>query len=271
MKISIITINLNNRTGLEKTAQSILSQTCKDYEWIVIDGGSTDGSIDVVKRYEGEIAYWVSENDSGIYNAMNKGVDASTGDYLMFMNSGDCLHDPKVLSDFIHLKDKGDIVYGKTERVDTEGNCVGQTNPTEHLSLQYLLFKQLNHQSMFFSRKCFEDNRYDESFKLLGDMELMVRLAMQKVKYSYWNRFIAKYDVTGISAQADCKKEIERAIEKNVPTFILLDYLDSSYNDSDIAEMSRDIIESNVFVRTLARIVLYPIHGTYRLLKKLGK
>ncbi len=90
MKVSIITINLDNRTGLEKTAQSILSQTYKQYEWIVIDGGSTDGSFDLIRQLEGDIAHWISEKDSGIYNAMNKGVDAATGDYLMFMNSGAC-------------------------------------------------------------------------------------------------------------------------------------------------------------------------------------
>ncbi len=268
MRISIITINLNNRTGLDKTAVSIVSQTCRDYEWIVIDGGSGDGSVDVIRKYAGNIAYWVSEKDGGIYNAMNKGVDAATGDYLIFMNSGDCLHDPAVLSDFINIQGKGDIIYGNTERVDADDHHMGDTIPTGHLSLQYLFFKRLNHQSMFFSRKCFESDRYDESFKLLGDMDLMVRLAMRGATFTYWNHFVAKYDVTGVSARVDSKNEIERAIENNVPKFILLDYKESSYNDSDIAVMSRDIIESNVFIRSLTRSFLYPIHWIYKLLKK---
>lgn len=271
MKVSIITINLNNLTGLEKTAQTILSQTCKDFEWIVIDGGSNDGSCDLIRQFEGNIAYWVSEKDSGIYNAMNKGVDAATGDYLIFMNSGDCFHDPEVLSDFIKIKDKSDIIYGNTERVDANGNHVGETVPTEYLSLQYLFFKRLNHQSMLFSKKCFENDRYDESFRLLGDLDLMVRLAMRKASFRYWDRFIAKYDVTGLSAKLDSKHEIIRAIENNVPRFILLDYNESKYNDSDIAVMSRDIIGSNRLIRILTRTVLYPIHGLHKFLKKAAK
>lgn len=268
MKVSIITINLNNRAGLERTAASIVSQACHDYEWIVIDGGSTDGSADVIRRHSSEIAYSVSERDSGIYNAMNKGVDAATGDYLIFMNSGDCLHDPEVLSEFMRLKVIADIIYGNSERVDADGNRVGETVPTGHLSLQYLFFNKLNHQAMFFSRKCFEKDRYDETFRLLGDMELTVRLAMRNASFCHWNRLVAKYDVTGISANTDSRDEIVRAIEMNVPRFILLDYTESTYNDSDIAVMSRDIIESNVFVRALARTVLYPIHGLHKLIKK---
>lgn len=267
MTFSIITINLNNSIGLKKSAESIASQSCKDYEWIVIDGGSTDGSKDVINSYSRIISYSVSEPDHGIYNAMNKGVEASNGDYLIFLNSGDSLHDKDVLTDFIKLKTKEDIVYGNTERIGRKGEHCGEDVPARHLSLQYLLYKRLNHQSMFFNRKCFVNHRYDETFKLLGDMELMVRLAMQGAKFFYWDRFIVKYDVTGISARIDTKPEIDKAIEKNIPEFILLDYAGSTYNDSDIAKMSRDIIDSNRFIRTLTRIFLYPIYGINRLLK----
>ena len=267
MTFSIITINLNNSIGLKKTAESIASQSCKDYEWIVIDGGSTDGSKDVIKRYSNIIAHFVSEPDDGIYNAMNKGVEAANGDYLIFLNSGDCFHDKDVLTDFIRQKRKGEIIYGNTERVDQNGMHSGEDVPARHISLQYLLYKRLNHQSMFFSRACFENHRYDESFKLLGDMELMVRLAMKGTKFVYWDRFIVKYDVTGVSARVDTKPEIDKAIEKNIPEFILLDYAGSTYNDSDIARMSRDIIDSNRFFRTLTRLLMYPIYGMHRLLK----
>ena len=268
MTFSIITINLNNSVGLKKTAESISSQSCKDYEWIVIDGGSTDGSRDIISGYSDIISYSVSEPDAGIYNAMNKGVEVANGDYLMFLNSGDCLYDKDVLSDFIKQKRKGDIVYGNTERVDQNSMHSGEDVPARHISLQYLLYKRLNHQSMFFSRECFTNRRYDESFRLLGDMELMVRLAMQGVKFVYWDRCIVKYDVTGISARIDTKPEIDKAIEKNIPEFILLDYAESTYNDSDIARMSRDIIDSNRFIRTLTRLFMYPIYGMHKLLKK---
>ena len=89
MKLSVITINFNNRDGLRKTIESVVKQTYKDFEYIIIDGGSTDGSVDVIKEYADKIDYWVSEPDKGIYNAMNKGIDVAKGEYCIFMNSGD--------------------------------------------------------------------------------------------------------------------------------------------------------------------------------------
>ena len=88
MKYSIITINYNNRDGLEMTINSVLGQSYQDLEYIIIDGGSTDGSVEVIKKYESRIDYWVSEPDKGVYNAMNKGIGKASGDYLNFMNSG---------------------------------------------------------------------------------------------------------------------------------------------------------------------------------------
>ena len=100
-KYSIITINYNNADGLRRTIESVVSQTFDDYEYVIIDGGSTDGSVDVIKEYENKISYWVSEKDGGIYNAMNKGVKASNGEYLIFMNSGDVFYRDKVLEDIM--------------------------------------------------------------------------------------------------------------------------------------------------------------------------
>ena len=97
MKYSIITVNYNNRDGLRATIESVVNQTYRDYEFIVIDGGSTDGSTDVLKEFDDKITYWVSEPDKGIYNGMNKGIAKATGDYLNFMNSGDCFYNEKVL------------------------------------------------------------------------------------------------------------------------------------------------------------------------------
>jgi len=87
MKLSIITINRNNKDGLEKTIRSVMAQTCRDYEYIVIDGASTDGSVDIIRQYEKKISCWISEPDKGIYNAMNKGILQAHGNYCIFMNS----------------------------------------------------------------------------------------------------------------------------------------------------------------------------------------
>ena len=113
MKYSIITVNYNNKDGLRKTIESVIHQTFRDFEFIVIDGGSTDGSAEVLKEYDAQIDYWVSEPDNGVYYAMNKGTRQAHGDYLNFMNSGDCLYDEKVLE---HLSAKGlsaDIIVGR--------------------------------------------------------------------------------------------------------------------------------------------------------------
>ena len=99
MKFTVITINYNNVEGLRQTILSVVGQTCDDFEYVIIDGGSTDGSVGVIKEYEDKITHWVSEKDGGIYNAMNKGVKVAHGEYLIFMNSGDIFFDNKVLSD----------------------------------------------------------------------------------------------------------------------------------------------------------------------------
>ena len=97
MKLSIITINLNNKEGLQKTIESIVNQTFRDYEFIIIDGGSNDGSIDVIELYKENITYWISEPDKGIYNAMNKGISIAKGEYYYFLNTGDRLISNDVL------------------------------------------------------------------------------------------------------------------------------------------------------------------------------
>lgn len=112
MKLSIITVNRNNTEGLRKTIESVVSQTYTDFEYIIIDGASTDGSVDIIKEYADRITYWVSEPDNGIYNAMNKGILKAKGEYLQFLNSGDWLVDEGVLQTMIKYTDDVDILIG---------------------------------------------------------------------------------------------------------------------------------------------------------------
>ena len=117
MKYSIITVNLNNACGLEDTIISVFNQTCHDYEFLIIDGGSTDNSRTIIEQYQNQINYWVSEPDNGIFNAMNKGIKASRGEYLIFMNSGDCFYNGKVLEDSLPYLGT-DFTIGKIKRKD---------------------------------------------------------------------------------------------------------------------------------------------------------
>ena len=112
MKLSIITVNYNDAKGLERTILSVISQTKHNFEFIVIDGGSTDGSIDVINKYERHIDYWVSEPDGGIYQGMNKGLRQAQGEYVNFMNSGDCFHSTDVLERIFALDTDADIITG---------------------------------------------------------------------------------------------------------------------------------------------------------------
>ena len=116
MKYSIITINLNNSAGLRKTIESVVNQTFQDFEYIIIDGGSTDGSVDIIKEYSSRIDYWVSEPDRGIYNAMNKGIVQAHGDYINFMNSGDCFSKNTILEE-IYADLSFDFVFGKARTI----------------------------------------------------------------------------------------------------------------------------------------------------------
>ena len=112
VKLSIITVNLNNLEGLKRTYESVVCQTFTDYEWIVIDGGSTDGSREFIEQHQDKFAYWCSEPDKGIYNAMNKGIVRAKGEYLNFMNSGDCFACEETLAGVFGRERTADILYG---------------------------------------------------------------------------------------------------------------------------------------------------------------
>lgn len=170
MKFSIITINYNNSGGLLHTIESVINQTYKDYEFIIIDGGSTDGSVNVIKDYQQYITYWVSEKDNGIYNAMNKGVKAAHGEYLSFINSGDMLYDCSVLEKIIpYLHD--DIVHGIAEnRYSTVSPLclVKVPNSIEYFS------PTLHHQACLFRRELFNNSLYDEHYKIVSDWKFYI-------------------------------------------------------------------------------------------------
>lgn len=136
MKISIITINYNNVEGLKRSIESVVNQTSKDYEYIIIDGGSTDGSVDVIKLYSNRIDYWESEPDRGIYHAMNKGVKLATGEYVIFMNSGDKFYSNEIIADFIKLNPKEDILSG-----DAKLSTGSIMNSPENITFKFFMMR----------------------------------------------------------------------------------------------------------------------------------
>ena len=151
MKLSIITVNLNNRDGLQKTIDSVISQTFKDFEWIEIDGGSTDGSKELIEQYAEHFSYWVSEPDKGIYNAMNKGIKVAKGKYLLFLNSGDGLCDEAVIDDFYSFDAAEDVIAGNIIVDDSIYNV--RFSPDEQeIDYQFMCDSTVLHPSSFIKK-----------------------------------------------------------------------------------------------------------------------
>lgn len=197
MKLSIITVNLNNKVGLQKTIDSVISQTFKDFEWIVIDGGSTDGSKELIEKYSDYITYWVSEPDKGIYNAMNKGIRVAKGEYLLFLNSGDELYDVGVLSNIFSNDWNVDILTGQVERKDNHKLL----RKYDKSVFMQLYSDTINHQGSFIKRTLFKDRLYDESLKIVSDWKFWIEsVILGNASIIIIDTIISKQDMGGISS-----------------------------------------------------------------------
>ena len=258
--ISIITINYNNKNGLIKTLNSIVSQTCKNFEWIVIDGGSTDGSKELLKDHSDHIHYWISEPDDGIYHAMNKGIKIAKGDYLQFLNSGDYLANNKTIENF-HIENyTEDVLYGNAIIVNENSEEISRFIAPNNIKLSYFWSHSLNHQATFFKKRCFEYFLYNENNKIASDVELYMQLIYNGYSFQKINEFIVCYDNSGISNQIKTG-EFTKVINNILPPAILADYTEFiAFRDIDLAIMIRKIISSKRIFRHIARILLYPIY-----------
>lgn len=222
MRYSIITINYNNKEGLSQTIKSVFSQTNTEYEFIVIDGGSSDGSVDVIKQYDKDINYWVSEKDNGVYNAMNKGIAQAHGDYLIFMNSGDCFHSSDVLSAVADYQE--DIICGKVLKGESTVPS-GHSKPT--ISMVDLMRGSLPHQAMFIKREQMIKHPYDENYKILSDWKFCLEaLVFDNCSFRNIDTIIADYDTSGISTNSNglLPKERELILKEMFPPRIVADY-----------------------------------------------
>lgn len=175
MILSIITINYNNSDGLQRTIESVLSQTWKDYEWIVIDGGSTDGSLDIIKKYASHFSFWCSEPDKGIYNAMNKGITHAKGEYLNFLNSGDCFYSSDSLSGLFKNTYIEDILICDAIYMYNGHEIVFCDASSCNYDYDFFMRGTLPHQASFFKRTTFDKfGNYDESLKIVADWKFFV-------------------------------------------------------------------------------------------------
>ena len=227
MKLSVITINRNNAAGLQKTMESVFAQTYKDFEYIVVDGASDDGSVVVVKEFEQKInpslqgwdgvGYftWISEPDKGIYNAMNKGIRMSHGEYTLMLNSGDYLVGEHVIERIIPELDGTDIVQGNIIKVETEKEIVCRGYGRSEITFIDVMKNHFLHQASFCHRDLFVRYGYfDESYKINGDTVFYAKcLGFGNASFRYVDINIAYFDTTGISADPNGKWTIPRREE----------------------------------------------------------
>ena len=223
MKLSVITINYNNCDGLRKTIESVVNQTCRDFEYIIIDGGSTDGSVDVIKQYADKIDYWVSEPDKGIYNAMNKGIAVAHGEYLNFMNSGDCFYDCSSIAEFLNLQANEDIVFGNMVDSYTgkQMGCISSDN----ITAADFLNASLPHQASFIRRILFEKyGLYDEKYKIASDWKFFLYvIVFMNVSLRHIDKNFATFENSGIST-SNHTAERDAIINELFPPRIIADY-----------------------------------------------
>ena len=210
MKLSIITINYNNREGLQRTIDSVICQTWRDFEWIVIDGGSTDGSRELIEKYQDHFAYWCSEPDKGVYNAMNKGVAKARGEYQIFMNSGDVLYEKDTLKYVFGENLIADVVYGDWMEINDKGLSFKKS--PEKVTLDFFYSKNICHQAIFVKSSKLKMEGYDESFQVYADWAKWIKLLLEGASFQYVAKTICKYDVRdGLSRREypKLKKEFE--------------------------------------------------------------
>ena len=225
--LTIITVNLNNVKGLEKTVKSVINQTSCDFEFIIIDGASTDGSRDVIELYREKITYSISEPDKGIYHAMNKGIAAAKGEYLLFLNSGDWLASNTVLEQSFSQPFTEDIVSGDIYFYDTVKEEVRWHVPSpEKLTAKTLLLGTLPHQATFIKRSLFETyGLYNESLKIASDWLFFLEVLLEHgCSYRHLPVTVSYFAMDGISCSPETaglpRREQLGVLEKKYPRFL---------------------------------------------------
>ena len=227
IKISIITINFNNCKGLVQTLDSVAQQTYNNYEHIIIDGASTDGSKSIIEQYKNKnphVTYWVSEKDEGIYNAMNKGITHAQGQYLLFLNSGDYI-EPNILEQAATSLTGTDIIYGNLYFISESGHKYLRIYPESPLSAALLLSPTfcLPHPATFIRRELFKDQLYNEQYKIISDWEFWIKSILFKNRSTkHINLNISNFHEGGISSNTTlANKERTKILSDLFPQKVL--------------------------------------------------
>lgn len=249
MKLSIVTINYNDAKGLERTLESVAAQTYRSIEHIIIDGASTDESVDVINDYVRKVeggkrkVDWVSEKDNGIYNAMNKGIRKATGAYVQILNSGDILAAPDVVERMMLAIEKAEypeLLYGNMIKKDYETGKIIEKSGEEEYSLRQYYSSTMNHDCCYIRRDLFDTyGLYDEKLKIVSDWKWFLQaIGLGKVKPVYADIDVTIFDASGISEKnlELRRKERRQVLEELLPPAVIADYDTHAF---DIEQMNR--------------------------------
>lgn len=210
-KLTVITIVYNNVHDIERTVLSVLNQSYENIEYLLIDGASNDGTLEILKQYEGRIGRLVSERDKGIYDAMNKGLSLATGDYVLFMNSGDEIYASDTVEKIFATQPDADIYYGETEMFDENWNSLGQRRhrTPEHFTWRDFKFgMSISHQAIYIRRALTEP--YDLNYQLSSDIDWIIKAAKKAKNIVNVRMYVAKYLMGGMSKKKHRQSLAER-------------------------------------------------------------
>ena len=205
-KISIITTVKNGEKYLEQTILSVINQSYPNIEYIVVDGGSTDNTISIIKKYENKIDYWVSENDKGIYNGMNKGINKSTGDYFAILNSDDYYVHNNVISEVCKtiIKTKANVLHGNALLIKTNG----EIKPINRSNRSFLFTNPVIHPTLFVNSELFiKYGGFNEKYKIASDLDFVIKLNNNKYAFHKINKELVYIREGGYSFQNSLKRK----------------------------------------------------------------
>ena len=214
---------------MQKTISSVLSQTINFFEFIIIDGASSDGSVELIAQNQDRISFWLSETDSGIYQAMNKGIRAAKGEYVLFLNSGDFLVDDEVLNNVFKGSCTEDLLYGRSY-ISREDKVIYTTPHPDKLTLEFFYTQTISHQAAFIKRSLFDRfGYYREDLKIYADLDFWLRtIILNNCTTKKLDIIVADYNLDGISGKPYneelAKVERKEVLSKNIPPRILADY-----------------------------------------------
>jgi glycosyltransferase involved in cell wall biosynthesis len=192
--ISIITVSYNAASSIEQTILSVINQSFEDYEYIIVDGGSTDGTVGVIKKHQDKITLWVSEPDKGIYDAMNKGTEMASGEYLIYINAGDQILDFNF--NFLKSTKNKDVFYGN---ILSENNKV--IVPYDLKTIGYAM--PFCHQAVIVNTQLMKEYRFNSNYKIAADFDLFQRLVKDRKEFHYENTTMALFEGGGVSSEMD--------------------------------------------------------------------